>query len=86
MEKFIEELLKEMIKESKKQEKKFISAEKLGICQGDRIFYKDGEVSYVRDVEDLRVNYKNIQCVERPVEWEEIKIRRPRFGRRKKGE
>ena len=28
----------------KKQEKKFIKAEKLGICDGDRIYYKDGEV------------------------------------------
>ena len=83
MEEFVEKLIKEMIKERKKKEKYFISAEKLGICQGDRIFYKDGEVSYVREVEGLSINYKNIQCVERPVEWEEIKIRRPRFRGRK---
>ena len=31
----------------------------------------------------MMVKYKEIQCVERPVEWEEIKIRRPRFRGRK---
>ena len=83
MEEFVEKLIKEMIKEEKKKRKYFISAEKLGICDGDKIYYKDGEVSYARDVENLMINYKNIETVKRPVVWEEIKIRRPRFRGRK---
>lgn len=82
----LEKLLKELMEVERKTKKNFIEAEKLGICEGDKIYWKDGEVSYVEDAENMMVKYKEIQCVERPVEWEEIKIRRPRFGRRKKGE
>lgn len=75
----LEELLKELMKAERKIKKNFIKAEKLGICNGDRIYYKDGEVSYVKNAEELVINYKQIETVERPVEWEEIKIRKPRF-------
>lgn len=86
LEELLKELRKDLEKKNKELRKLFIEAEKLGLRNGDKIRWKDGTISYVEDAENQMIKYKNIETVERPVEWEEIKIRKPRFGRRKKGE
>ena len=84
--KLLEEMAKDLEKERKKEEKKFVSAKKLGLCEGDRITFNDGSIGFAEQIEIMRIKYKNIVKVERPTEWKEVEIKRPRFGRRKKGE
>lgn len=85
--KLFEKLAKDYEKERKRREKEFIKATEIGLCEGDRIIFSDGSIGFAEDIENMRVKYKNIVKVERPIMWEEVKIRKPRFGgRRKKGD
>lgn len=78
----MEELLKYLLEGKRKREKdvekNFRSAEELGLRRGDLVICKDGESVYIDDPEDVMIKFKNIAEVKRPVEWEEVEIKRPK--------
>jgi hypothetical protein len=78
MEELLKYLLEEKRKREKEVEKNFRSAEELGLRRGDLVICKDGESIYIDDPEDVMIKFKNIAEVKRPVEWEEVEIKRPK--------
>lgn len=84
MEELLKYLLEEKRKREKEVEKNFRSAEELGLRRGDLVICKDGESVYIDDPEDVMIKFKNIAEVKRPVEWEEVEIKRTGKTRSKK--
>lgn len=78
MEELLKYLLEEKRKREKEVEKNFRSAEELGLRRGDLVICKDGESVYIDNPEDVMIKFKNIAEVKRPVEWEEVEIKRPK--------
>ena len=84
IEKLSGDLSKELERKKRELRMKFKSAFELGLRHGDMVIFKDGDVEFVKDVENEQFNYRNIAEVKRPVEWETVEIKKPRrMGRRK---